>query len=267
MQPSMPVITGNGLDPDWQTLPAAATHVLRQGFLPGTEFSNPGGAHLTVVEHRISWTAGFGAVALAIAGMKIGAYLSQAKHLCGEFMPRALTSAAHVIQAIVLRFNQRQHAGRQVCRRGGSNNLISYHANGFLLCCQPQHGLHKIAALAAAAAHAIKAAGADHEMTRAVATGGEFACQLRDGINRKRLRQVALLVRRAFLPAKNIIGAEVYEGSASFLGALCQVANPGYIHGKSFLRLIFTFIHSMKGGRVDYALRPRARDLLPHRFR
>src|SRR5690242_1479748 len=50
-------------------LPAAATNVLCQGLLPGTEFGNAGRAHLTVVEHGISWTAGFGAKARAVGGM------------------------------------------------------------------------------------------------------------------------------------------------------------------------------------------------------
>src|SRR6202035_397084 len=125
-------------------------------------------------------------------------------------------------------------------------NVVTSHA--FL-----QHGLHEVAAFAAAACSAVESADAKDEVAIGVVGDQVFSENFGGAVDVQRGGAIGFVVASIFrVASENVVGAEVHESGAGFLAGDCQLHRRGSVYLKRKLGLFLTLCHAMIGSGIEH---------------
>src|SRR5205823_2466175 len=113
----------------------------------------------------------------------IGASTRELHDLPGKLPPRAGAGIGHVIQPVVIAFEQLKNTIGDVHGVARRADLIIHHAKGLSFASETEHRLNKITSLAATPPYPVKATRADHKMPRAISSNRVFAGKLAEAVN------------------------------------------------------------------------------------
>src|SRR4029079_4237958 len=163
--------------------------------------------------------------------LQVNGQLLQLENLASELVPGTGAFRADVVKTIRVCADELVDCFRQVPGESGRQHLVVHHANGSSGSGLFQHRFHEIAALAAAASHAIEPACTNHKMPAATERHDGLAGQFRNTVNVERMRRITLRVRPSLLTIENVVCAEMDKYGVTAITCQGQVPGPDSVHG------------------------------------